>query len=51
MIEIKTIWEFEQWILSIGELYLYGAGNVCEKLLKKIEKNKGKSNFVRNIYL
>ncbi len=39
--------------MTIDDLELYGKykAKISEDYLKKIEKNKGKSNFVRNIYL
>ena len=36
MIELINIQEFEQWIFEQDKIYLYGAGKMCDKLLKKI---------------
>lgn len=36
MTELRSIQEFEQWILKEDKIYLYGAGKLCDKLLKKI---------------
>lgn len=36
MTELKNIQELEQWILEQNKIYLYGAGKLCDKLLKEL---------------
>ena len=50
MIELKNIQEFEQWFTVQDKIYLYGAGKVCRKLLRKIH-HIGLYNTVQNILL
>ena len=50
MIELTDIQEFEQWIFEQDKIYLYGAGKVCDKLLKKICR-LGMDNKVQKIHL
>ena len=36
MIELNNIQEFEQWITEQDKIYVYGAGKLCDKILRKI---------------
>lgn len=50
MIEIKNIQDFEQWLAAQDKIYLYGAGKICGKLLRKIQHME-MYNAVQNILL
>lgn len=50
MIEIKNIQKFEQWLTVQDKIYLYGAGKICGKLLRKIH-HIGLYSAVQNILL
>ncbi|MDE6845124.1 MAG: B12-binding domain-containing radical SAM protein [Lachnospiraceae bacterium] len=48
MIELKNIQEFEQWLVAQNKIYLYGAGKMCDKLIKKIH-HMGLKDSVQSI--
>lgn len=50
MTELKSIQEFEQWIVSHNKIYLYGAARLCDKLIKKIH-HMGLGDSVQSILL
>ena len=50
MAELKSIQEFEQWLVSQNKIYLYGAARLCDKLIKKIQ-HMGLRDSVQSILL
>lgn len=50
MIELKNIQEFERWVIGQDNIYLYGAGKMCDKILKKIQYMESNTT-VQNILL
>lgn len=50
MLELINIQEFEQWIFEQDKIYLYGAGKICDKFLKKM-RHHGLLDKVQGIIL
>lgn len=50
MIELENIQQFEHWVKGQNKIYLYGAGKLCDKLIRKM-LHMDSINIVQNILL